>query len=38
MGSSQAFVRTIYYEMEADDLDTVKRSCTQSQGVWSDTP
>jgi hypothetical protein len=39
MGSAQAFVRTIYYEMDAEELDTVKQICASSQNnVWSDTP
>ncbi len=38
MGSDRAYVRNIYYQMEADALDTVKQICTQSQGVWSDSP
>ncbi|HEY6557972.1 MAG TPA: hypothetical protein VI072_11895 [Polyangiaceae bacterium] len=38
MGSGQAFVRNIYYEMEAEELDTVKQICASSQGVWLDSP
>lgn len=37
IGSAQAFVRNVYYEMDAEELDTVKQICASAQnGVWSD--
>ncbi|HMJ16033.1 MAG TPA: hypothetical protein VK524_31670 [Polyangiaceae bacterium] len=37
---SQGYMRNVYYQMEADELETAKQLCPQgtTPGVWSDTP
>jgi hypothetical protein len=38
LAAGQAYVRHIHYGMDAGALEQQERSCTESQGVWSDTP
>ena len=37
LAAGEAYVRNIYYGLDPGALDVAEQTCTQNQGVWSDS-